>query len=354
MKKTKIICTLGPKSDSKTEIKRLVQAGMDIGRLNFSHGNYEHHAKMIHSIRKVSKELKKEIPIIVDLQGPKIRLGKISDRGLTIKRGQIIVLTTHNANRKSQIIKIPIQYNSLPSEIKTGESILIDDGLIELLVLSKNKTDIKCKVIIGGKISSNKGINVPDTNLKKISTITNKDKEDLKFVLKFHPEYVALSFTKNAQDIADLKKFIEKELMLTYNAQQIKKKLPKIIAKIECQQGVNHLEEITEVADELMVARGDLAVEVGDEKVPILQQKIINLSHKYGKTAIVATQMLSSMVNNPRPTRAEVSDIATAVFENADKIMLSNESSVGKFAVKAVQIMTRTIKEVEKYDNPWR
>src|SRR3989339_1949462 len=168
MKKTKIICTLGPKSDSKTEIKRLVQAGMDIGRLNFSHGNYEHHAKMIHSIRKVSKELKKEIPIIVDLQGPKIRLGKISDRGLTIKRGQIIVLTTHNANRKSQIIKIPIQYNSLPSEIKTGESILIDDGLIELLVLSKNKTDIKCKVIIGGKISSNKGINVPDTNLKKI------------------------------------------------------------------------------------------------------------------------------------------------------------------------------------------
>ena len=163
-----------------------------------------------------------------------------------------------------------------------------------------------------------------------------------------------MSFTKNAQDIADLKKFIEKELMLTYNAQQIKKKLPKIIAKIECQQGVNHLEEITEVADELMVARGDLAVEVGDEKVPILQQKIINLSHKYGKTAIVATQMLSSMVNNPRPTRAEVSDIATAVFENADKIMLSNESSVGKFAVKAVQIMTKTIKEVEKYDNRWR
>jgi len=341
MPKTKIICTLGPKSDSKSELVRLIQSGMSMARLNFSHGTYEHHEKMIKNLRKAEKKLKKHITIIVDLQGPKIRIGELS-KPIFLKRSQEIILTT-NIIQTGESQKIPIQYKSLPSEIKTGDHILIDDGLIDLVVLSKTKTDIKCKVCVSGKISSHKGINAPDTNLKAIKTITEKDKKDLEFALQFHPEYVALSFVKNAKDIIDLRKFITKQL-----SKFSQHNFPKIISKIECQQGIKNLEKIIKISDMVMVARGDLAVEVGDEKVPVLQRKIIELSRKYKKPVIVATQMLSSMIDNARPTRAEASDIARAVFEKADIVMLSNETSVGKYPFKAAHMMKLIIREAEK------
>ncbi len=323
--KIKIIATLGPSSDSKSEIKRLIQAGMNIARINFSHGAHETNEKIIKNIHKAEKELGTKIDLLIDLQGPKIRLGKL-EKPIRLKRGQEIILSTKQE-------KIPIQYAKLPREVKPDSQILIDDGLIELKVISTNKEEIKCKVVQGGIISSNKGLNVPNGQIS-LKAITKKDIADLKFSLKFKPKYIALSFVRTAKDILELKQLIQKISNL------------QIVAKIETPQAIENLDEIAKVSDLLMVARGDLAVECGFEKVPVLQKKIIETAHKYGKEAIVATQMLASMQTNPIPTRAEVSDIALAIWEKADILMLSNETSVGKFPSKSIHVIKEVTKEL--------
>lgn len=331
---TKFVCTLGPASESPEILAKLMKAGMDVARLNFSHGSYDNHAMLIRRIRAAAKKVGVPLAIMQDLQGPKIRIGKIEDTKVT--RGREIILTCGTKSGD----KIPIQYKGLYKDVKKDSMILIDDGLIELKVTKKSKKDIYCKVLNSGTIKANKGINVPNATITT-SPITPKDKKDLKFGLTQDIDFVALSFVKEAKDINDLRKLIG-----NHNV--------KIVAKIERREAVENLEEIIEASDALMVARGDLAMEIGPEKVPIIQKEMIRLCNLAGKPVITATQMLASMVDNPTPTRAEVSDIANSIYDHSDAIMLSNETAVGSYPVKSVQMFAKVANQVEaqlkKYD----
>ncbi len=333
MKKfTKIVATLGPASDSYTIIKRMVQAGMNVVRLNFSHGTHAEHAHLLQNVRNVSKDLNIPIAVMQDLQGPKIRVEELKTP-YTVKRGDLITLTTSSQIKNA----IPVQYKKLPMEVKPGASIFINDGMVELTVLRTNKKDrIECKVIAGGEIASRKGINVVGATLSA-GVLSPKDKDDLKWGIAHHVDYVALSFVKSAKDIIAVKKYLKETGI-------------KIIAKIERTEAVRPgvLDEIIKVSDAVMVARGDLGVEVGPEHVPILQKRIIHISNTYGKPVITATQMLTSMLENPVPTRAEVSDIANAILDHTDALMLSNETSVGAFPIKTIQVMSKIALTVEK------
>jgi len=332
---TKFVCTLGPASESPEVLAKLMKAGMDVARLNFSHGSYENHAMLIRRIRAAAKKVNVPLAIMQDLQGPKIRIGKIDDTKVT--KGREIVLTCGPKSDK----KIPVQYKGLYKDVKKGSLLLVDDGLIQLKVTRKRQKDIYCKVLNSGVIRANKGINVPNATIST-SPITAKDKKDLKFGLTQDIDYVALSFVEEAKDIHDLRKLIGSKNV-------------KIVAKIERREAVENLEEIIEASDALMVARGDLAMEIGPEKVPIVQKEMIRLCNLAGKPVITATQMLASMVNNPTPTRAEVSDIANSIYDHSDGIMLSNETAVGKYPVKAVQMFAKVATQVEsqlkKYDH---
>ncbi|MBT6068803.1 pyruvate kinase [Candidatus Peregrinibacteria bacterium] len=335
-KNTKIVATLGPSSDDYTTIKKMVQAGMNVARLNFSHGTHEHHAHLLKTVRKVAKNLDTPIAIIQDLQGPKIRVGELK-KPVKVKKGQIIKLSTKRAGKESVTI-VPLQYHSLPSEVKKDTTIFINDGLIELKVLKTNRKDlIECKVICGGEITSRRGINVIDGCLKS-ATLTAKDKKDLAWGIKNKVDYIALSFVKDAKDIRDLKR-------------RLKGTDIKVIAKIERREAVEEkiLEAIIKASDAIMVARGDLGVEVRPEYVPILQKRMIHLANEYARPVITATQMLQSMIHNPAPTRAEVSDVANAILDHTDAVMLSNETSTGPYPIKAVRIMKRiaTVTEEE-------
>ncbi len=340
-KNTKIVCTLGPSSDSVTELEQLIQAGMNVARLNFSHGDYADHKKIITNLKIASKRQNKTIGIIQDLQGPKIRIGTIKDKKFTIKKNQTVILTTDDKEGEIQnnIAKIPIQYKNLVNDVKKDDQILINDGLIELKVVSKTKDAIRCKTIVGGEISNNKGINVPTASISA-DCLTEKDKKDLEFGLKMDIDYVALSFVRSEKDILKLRKIIESH-----------KKNTKIIAKIERHEAVKNLEKIINATDALMVARGDLGVEIPAERVPIIQKKMIKLANKERKPVITATQVLQSMVENPRATRAEISDAANAVYDHTDAIMLSNESAVGRYARKAVSTLRKVAEEVEQAMN---
>lgn len=324
---TKIVATLGPSSCSFSTIEEMVQAGTDVFRLNFSHGKYEEFKKMVENARKAAQRHGKIVAIMQDLQGPKIRLGKLPEEGIKIKNGEKIILGG---------AKIPIQYRLLSKEVKKGHRIFIDDGLIQLLVTKTSGAEIHCKARTNGILFSNKGINTPDS-LISASSITSKDIKDLYFGIKLGIDYVALSFVKSAQDIRDLRKIIKKKSGTH----------PKIIAKIERHEAVEKMEEIIREADGVMVARGDLGIEIKPESVPIVQKAIIKLANRYAKPVITATQVLASMVTNPRPTRAEISDAANAIFDNTDAIMLSNETAVGKYPVGAVKVLARVISEVE-------
>ncbi|MFC1599763.1 pyruvate kinase [Patescibacteria group bacterium] len=332
---TKFVCTLGPASESPEILAKLMKAGMDVARLNFSHGSYENHALLIKRIRTAAKKVGVPLAIMQDLQGPKIRVGKIDDTKVT--KGKEIVLTCGSKSDK----KIPVQYKGLYKDVKKGSLLLIDDGLIELNVTRKKGKDIYCKVLNSGVIKANKGINVPNATITT-SPITPKDKKDLKFGLTQDIDYVALSFVKEAKDIHNLRKLL--------GSQNVK-----IIAKIERREAVDNLKEIIEASDALMVARGDLAMEIGPEKVPVVQKEMIRLCNLAGKPVITATQMLASMVSNPTPTRAEVSDIANSIYDHSDGIMLSNETAVGKYPVRAVKMFAKVATEVEsqlkKYDH---
>jgi len=331
-KNTKIVCTLGPSSDSISEIESLVNSGMDLARLNFSHGTYENHKKILDNLRTVEKRTGKTIGVIQDIQGPKIRVGTIPDPGIIIKRGEKIKLSiTEEKVRKTKTeIIIPIQYKNIIKDTKKGDIILIDDGLLELIINNKNRNELICTVRIGGLVKSHKGVNVPTGSISA-KAITEKDMEDIKWGLKQNVDYIALSFVKSAKDIEELRDIIKKN-----------KKNTKIIAKVERHEAIKNLEEIIKASDAVMVARGDLGIEIPAEMVPLIQKEMIKLSNKYQKPVITATQVLQSMVENSRATRAEISDAANAIFDHTDAIMLSNESAVGKYAQRAV----KTLKDI--------
>ena len=346
LKRTKIVCTLGPTSDKKPIIKRLIKAGMNVARLNFSHNVHAYHLKVMKMVRAAAMECAEPVAILQDLQGPRIRLGELSETGINLKNKSRVILTTADSTDGK---KIPVTYKKMHEDVKAGERILISDGLIELKVKSVQKKDIICVVINGGKIFSHKGINLPDTNVR-IEALSEKDKEDLLFGVKNKVDFVALSFVRTAKDIYNLRKLIEK-----YERQlKIKATSPiRIIAKIERREAIENIDEILASADGLMVARGDLGIEMPAEEIPLLQKMLIDKCLHAAKPVIVATQMLESMINNPRPTRAEVSDVANAVIDHTDAIMLSGETANGKFPVEAVEYMTKIAINTEKstYDD---
>lgn len=327
-KKTKIICTLGPASQSIKTITEMVKAGMNVARLNFSHGDHENHALLIKNIRSVAKKLGVTITIIQDLHGPKIRVLNMA-KALEVKVGQKVII--------GQDFKLDLD---VMKSIRPKQKILIEDGLIELQVESIKPEKIICIALSPGKIQSHKGVNLPRTKLK-IPILTEKDIEDLKFGLKMDVDYIALSFVRNKQDVMRLRKLIQKHTPKNLIE-------PKIIAKIEKPEAVKNFDGVLKESDAIMVARGDLGVEMPESQVPIIQKTIIQKCLKAAKPVIVATQMLDSMIRNPRPTRAEVSDVANAVIDQADCVMLSGESAFGKFPVKAVQQMAKIIETTEK------
>jgi len=332
---TKIVCTLGPATESEAMIEKMIKAGMNVARLNFSHGDYDEFAKLIRKIRKISKKLGVPVAIMQDLQGPKIRVGEMPEKGVTIKKGETIVLTTAKITGKEG--RIPVQYKDLPKDVHKNDRILMDDGLFEVVVTKVTPTEITCTVINGGTIFRHKGINVPTASISA-NPITVKDKQDLFFALKNDVDYVAMSFVKSAKNIIELRELIRQ-----------KRGRAKIIAKIERHEAVENLESIIIETDAVMVARGDLGVEVAGEKVPLIQKQMIHLANIHGKPVITATQILQSMVTNPRATRAEISDAANAVFDHTDALMLSNESAVGKFPVEAAQTLAKVASSVEGF-----
>lgn len=332
MRRTKIIATLGPATEEIGQIRKLIKAGMDVARLNFSHGTHAQFKQMIENIRAVENELGKPIAIIADLQGPKIRIGKLSNNK-KIKTGETIILTT----KKPLKNEIPIQYKNLPKEVKPGHKLLIDDGCIETRIekIADGKTKIHAEVLNDGIIGNNKGINAPDSVIRA-NSLTSKDKKDLKFALKHGVNFIALSFVRDAKDMRQLKRLIRKN-----------KGAARVIAKIERSEALDNLEEIVRESDAVMIARGDLGLEIKAECLPIVQKRIIKLANTYAKPVITATQILASMVENPNPTRAEISDAANAVLDNTDCLMLSNETSVGRYPIRAVQVLNRVAKFTE-------
>ncbi|MCC6563457.1 pyruvate kinase [Candidatus Uhrbacteria bacterium] len=345
-KRTKIFCTIGPASDSIETLTALTEAGMNVCRLNFSHGTHENHAELIKRIRQVRDVTGEPLSILQDLQGPKIRVGEMPEEGVELVAGKPIVFTSDKGDIPK---RIPVTYPNLHEDVKPGQRLLLDDGLLEVLVKSVKGKDVTCEVITGGKLKSHKGLNLPETETK-ISAITDKDKEDLVFGVAQGVDWIALSFVRSGEDIRQLRALIQAE----------EKKLAKprevpigIIAKIEKPQAVEKMDEIIAEVDAIMVARGDLGIEMPAEKVPVIQKDLIKKCLALSKPVIVATQMLDSMIRNPRATRAEFSDIATAVIDHADATMLSGETASGDHPLEAVKTMAATIIETEKssYDD---
>ena len=346
-KRTKIVCTIGPASESLDVLEKMVKAGMNVARLNFSHGTYENHKTLIKNIRKVSTKLEEPVGIMQDLQGPKIRVGVLPEKGINLKEGQTIFFDTSSVEYRENII--PVDYRVLHNFVKTGERILLNDGKSEVKVKSVDGTKIEAEVIVGGVITSHKGINIPDSNLD-VSALTEKDRRDARFGVEHDVDIIALSFVTRAKDIIDLRYLIkeyEKEL-------GIKDRQPiRIIAKIERAAAVENIKEILEVVDGIMIARGDLGIETPAEDLPLVQKRLIDAALDAAKPVIVATQMLDSMQQNPRPTRADVSDVANAVIDHADALMLSNETATGRYPIQTVETMSSIIEETEKsvYDD---
>lgn len=346
-KHTKIVCTLGPASESLTTITAMVKSGMNVARLNFSHGTHANHQKLIKNVRQVGAKLGQPVAVMQDLQGPKIRVGILPESGVKLPTEAEVIFDT--AATKYAVGIIPVDFPELHKHVKKGERLLLDDGRIETRISAVSGTKIKAIVVNGGTIISHKGINTPDSDVA-ISCLTEKDKIDLKFGISQNVDFVALSFVRKAQDILDLRFLIseyEKEL-------KIKPIEPiRIIAKIERSEAVKNIDEILEVVDGIMVARGDLGIETPAAEVPMMQKRLVEKALKAAKPVIVATQMLDSMQNNPRPTRAEVSDVANAVIDHTDAVMLSNETATGQYPIETVRMMTEIILQTEKsaYDD---
>lgn len=333
-KRAKIICTIGPTSNSEQMLIALAQNGMDVARLNFSHGTHEDHLNNIKLIRHVSEKINKPIAILQDLQGPKIRIGHFADGPVRIKTGDLFTITTRDIPGTKDIVSTT--YKNLPNDVNEGDSILINDGLIRLRVKSKTKTDILCEVVIAGILYDRKGINLPGVQVSEPS-MTKKDKDDLLFGMKHKVDYVALSFVRKAQDIRNIKEVIGS------------RNIP-VVAKIEKPEALSNIDDIISETDVIMVARGDLGVEISTEKVPGVQKMLIEKCAHAGVPVITATQMLDSMMANPIPTRAEASDVANAIFDGSDAVMLSGETAFGKYPLESVKTMSAIISEAEKDD----
>jgi len=338
MRKTKIICTLGPATDDENVIKSLVKAGMNVARLNFSHGDYDEQLKRINMVKKVRKELKQPIAILLDTKGPEIRIGEFENKSVTLTKGQNFTLTTREIMGNEN--EVSVSYSELPYRIKLGDRILIDDGLIELIAVETTDTDIKCFVRNGGRLSNKKSINLPGINLD-MPYMTKKDKEDIIFGIQNGIDFVAASFVRCESDVRDVLDILDKN-----NGSHIK-----VIAKIENNEGVENIDSILSAANGIMVARGDMGVEISFEKLPAIQKMLIKKCYAVGKMAITATQMLDSMMHNPRPTRAEVSDVANAVYDGTSAIMLSGETAAGDYPVESVIAMAEIAESTENSIN---
>ena len=334
MKRTKIVATIGPASASYENLKALAQAGMNVARLNFSHGSYEDHQQVIDNVRKLNDELGLNIAMLADLQGPKIRLGEIKGGEDFLEDGQEFVLT--NEVIEGDKNKAYLSYENFPMDVKPGEIILLDDHL--KVISSDKKKEVKTKVLYGGPLLPRKGVNLPNTNIS-LPCLTEKDLKDLDFVLSQDLDWIGLSFVRSARDIIELRHIIRN------NA-----KTARIVAKIEKPEAIDDIDDIIKESDALMVARGDLGVEIPMEEVPLTQKLLIRKATKHAKPVIVATQMMESMIINITPTRAEVNDVANAVFDGADAVMLSGETSVGKYPVQVIENMAKILVQVEKYD----
>ncbi len=336
MRNAKIVCTIGPASSSEATIRELMRMGMDVARLNFSHGTHEEHARVIERLRRAAVKEERTVCILQDLQGPKIRTGRLRDRRpVVLNAGSKVTITPRNILGTPAVIST--SFRGLAQEVAPGSRILLSDGLIELAVKALDGDDVECEVVNGGLLGEHQGINLPGTALS-VPSLTEKDRKDLEFGIKHNVDVVALSFVRTAADVRETKRLIG-----------LRRDDVPVIAKLEKPQAIEHLEEILEVADGVMVARGDLGVEVPPEQVPIMQKHIIWRAMEWRKPVITATQMLESMVENPRPTRAEASDVANAIFDGTDAVMLSAETASGKYPREAVAMMARIIAEAEAH-----
>jgi pyruvate kinase len=332
--KTKIVCTIGPASESPQTLEALIKAGMNVARLNFSHGTQTEHLRKIEFIREIADRLKQPVAILQDLAGPKIRIGKMKEGGAELKRGEKFLLTGREIMGDEK--RVSVTYPSLPREVKTGDRILLADGTIELQVLGSEGQDIECRVIVGGLLTSHKGINLP-TGTILAPFFTEKDHEDLLFGIQKGVDLVGLSYVKEASDIDRVKGILKKESADIH-----------VIAKIERKEALENIDEILVAADGIMVARGDLGIETPLERIPTVQKRLIRKANALGKPVITATQMLKSMVDHTRPTRAEVTDVVNAIYDGTDAVMLSEETASGQFPVEAVQMMTKIAQAAEE------
>lgn len=335
MRKTKIVCTIGPSSEKFEVLEKLIEKGMNVMRLNFSHGDFEEHGKRINNLRKICEKTGKNVGIMLDTKGPEIRTKKFSDKVMLVKGNKFSIYTKEDLVGDES--KCSVTYDRLCEDVKVGSKILIDDGLVELEVKDIKDGKIDCVILNTGEVSSNKGVNLPNSKIN-LPSLTEKDKNDLLFGIEKDIEYVAASFIRKADDVLNIRKFLN----------QNGGELIKIISKIENQEGLDNLDEIIEVSDGIMVARGDLGVEIPIENLPYWQKTIIKKCNEKGKIVITATQMLDSMIRNPRPTRAEASDVANAIHDGTDAVMLSGETANGKYPIEAYETMDKIARTTEK------
>ena len=333
-RKTKIVCTLGPASDDIETLSSMVDAGLDVARLNFSHGNHEEHKERIENIKNIAREKGKPVGLMLDTKGPEVRTGDLRKDEVELENGKKVIMTTEEIEGDSN--RFSVQYKGLPDDLQEGSQILIDDGLIELKVEEIDGSEIHCTIINGGVLGSRKGVNLPGVKVE-LPALTEKDRKDILFGIEQDVHFIAASFVRKAEDVIEIRKLLEEN-----GAEDIQ-----IIPKIENQEGVDNIDEIIEVADGIMVARGDLGVEIQAEKIPVIQKNLIKKCNEVAKPVITATQMLDSMIRNPRPTRAEASDVANAIFDGTDATMLSGESAAGDFPVESVKTMANIAEEAE-------
>ena len=335
IKRTKIICTIGPATESYASLKKLYKAGMNVARLNMSHSDHKNAKKIIDRIRKLNKQVKNPVGILLDTQGPEIRTGDTSEV-VNLEPGQLVSFTVRD-EIDVETTSIRVHYDELIQSVSVGTLISLDNGLLNFKVLKKTKNQLECKVLDGGKLGSKRHVNLPGIRIN-LPSITEKDKRDIAFGLKENVDFIALSFVRDASDIEDLKKILKTKI----------KKI-KIISKIEDREGLSNIDDICKVSDAVMVARGDLGIETDLANLPNVQRKIMSSCAKYGVNSIVATHLLESMIENPTPTRAEVTDVANAIYEGADAVMLSGETTIGKYPIEAVNFISRIATQTEKY-----
>jgi pyruvate kinase len=335
VRRAKIVCTLGPSTDTQDRVRALVDAGMDVARLNLSHGSHADHERIYHMIRRASDETGHGVGIVADLQGPKIRLGTFASGPVTLEEGATFTITTREVAGDQDLCSTT--YDGLPGDVSKGDQVLIDDGRVRLEVTEVRETDVETRVVVPGKISNHKGINLPGIAVS-VPALSEKDREDLRWALHLTVDFIALSFVRSATDVEDVRAVMREEGVM----------LP-VIAKIEKPQAIQNLDAVVDAFDAFMVARGDLGVECPLEDVPFLQKHVIDAARRNAKPVIVATQMLESMISAPRPTRAEASDVANAVLDGADAVMLSGETSVGEYPIQTVRTMARIIESTESH-----